>query len=273
VAEQTNRFQRDTRAVRQGEHDYRVHVDRGWWIVRGPNGGYVAALVLRALTAAVDDPTRAPRSLTIHFTAPPVEGEARVTTRFERVGRSLTTASARLEQEGRLCALALAAFSKERPGPSFDHLEMPDVPPPESCERLAPPAEGVPCLRARYESRHALGALPFSTQTDAAVTGGWIRLAERPGPIDAPLLAAYADGWPPAIFTHVGRDAIAGGVPTVDLTIHFRAPYPPDADPADYLLVVFRSRYAREGFVEEDGEIWTRGGRLLAQCRQLAVVG
>jgi len=268
-----NRFERDTRIHSEGDGVYRVGIDGGWWIVRGPNGGYVAALLLRALEAAVDDPARTARSLTIHFTSPPTAGAARVHTALERTGRSLTTASARLEQDGKLRALAVAAFSKARPGPTFDHLTMPDAPPPEECELLPNPPDGLVSLRGRYESRHAFGAQPFGTTATEAVAGGWIRLAEDPGPIDAPLLAAYSDAWPPAIFSYPGPDAIRAGVPTVDLTVHFRAPYPADADPRDPVLVVFRSRYARDGFVEEDGEIWTRDGRLLVQCRQLAVVG
>jgi hypothetical protein len=34
---------------------------------------------------------------------------------------------------------------------------------------------------------------------------------------------------------------------------------------------VFRSSTAREGFWEEDGELFARGGALLAQSRQLAL--
>jgi acyl-CoA thioesterase len=68
--------------------------------------------------------------------------------------------------------------------------------------------------------------------------------------------------------------ALMGGVPTVDLTIHFRCDLRARAarDAHEWLLVVFRSRQAREGFVEEDGEIWSRDGELLAHSRQLAVV-
>ena len=268
-----NRFQRDTRITQRDDGRYGVRIDRGWWIVRGPNGGYVGALLLRALEAAVGDPERSARSLTVHFTSPPAEGEAEVTTSIERTGRSLTTASARLEQGGKLRALAIAAFSKPRPGPEFDHLVMPDVAPPEDCPLLPGSGEALIPLRARYESRHALGAEPSAEPIDQALAGGWIRLAESPGPIDAALLTAYSDAWPPAIFSYPGRDKIAAGVPTVDLTVHFRTPYPRDADPSAPVLVVFRSRYARGGFVEEDGEIWTRDGTLLVQCRQLAVVG
>ena len=38
-----------------------------------------------------------------------------------------------------------------------------------------------------------------------------------------------------------------------------------------WFLVVFRSQMAADGFVEEDGEVWSRDGRLLAHSRQLAL--
>ena len=33
-----------------------------------------------------------------------------------------------------------------------------------------------------------------------------------------------------------------------------------------------RYRLSRDGFIEEDGEIWSRDGRLIAQSRQLALL-
>jgi acyl-CoA thioesterase len=238
-------------------------------VVRGPNGGYVAALVLRALGLAVADPARAPRSLTVHYTAPPAEGPAEIETRIERAGRSLTTVSARLRQGDRLLAVALAAFSSSREAVSFQDGTMPEVKPPEEC----PAMPGRIPIHARYELRPALGALPFSGAESARV-GGWIRLAEGRRPTDALLVAAYADAWPPSFFARLAGDAQVGrGAPTVDLTLHFRAALPRAGDRAgEYTLVRFRSRYADEGFVEEDGEIWSRDGRLLAQSRQLAVL-
>lgn len=262
-----NRFDADTAVEPLGDGRFRARIDPGWWIAAGPNGGYVAAILLRAFERAVDDPARAPRSLTVHYTAPPAAGPALVETRVERCGRSLTALSARLLQDDRVCALALAAFSRPREAHAFCEARMPEVAPPERCPAPPRPVE----IAHRYDTRWAIGSLPFSGG-DRALCGGWIRLAE-PRAVDAPLLAAYADALPPAIFSRSSERDLAGGVPTVDLSVHFRASLPLEgARPDAFCLAVFRTQVAREGFLEEDGEIWSPGGVLLAQSRQLAVI-
>ena len=248
---------------------FRGHVDPGWFIVRGPNGGYVAAMLLRAFEALVGDPTRTPRSLTIHYTSPPAEGTVEIETRVEREGRSLTTMSARILQNGKLLALALAAFSRSRDGYVFDETRFPEVLPPEKC---APSLDRNIPMHERYETRFAVGDLPF-TGSERALSGGWIRLSEEPRVVDAALVAAYTDAWPPALFSRLNERGMTGGVPTIDLNIHFRSPLPPTGAAAnDYTLAVFRSQLGRDGFLEEDGEIWSRDGVLLAQSRQLGVI-
>jgi acyl-CoA thioesterase len=266
----TTRFDRDTE-VRRLEASaeitaYEGRIDRGWWVVRGPNGGYVAALVLRALGDSVDA-DRAPRSLTIHFTAPPVEGLVRIETRVERVGRSISTVSGRLVQGDRVLALALAAFSRPHAGPSFGDPAMPEAAPPEACSSFT---SRIP-IHDRYDYRFAVGSRPGSGG-DRALIGGWIRSAQ-PRLADAALVAAFTDAWPPACFAWIQQPDGPRPVPTVDLTIHFRRDLPlTNAKPDDFYLAVFRSRLAEQGFVEEDGEVWSRDGLLLAQSRQLAVI-
>ena len=48
-----------------------------WWIERGPFGGYLSAFLVRAMLAALDDPERPPRSLTVHFVDAPQAGPDR----------------------------------------------------------------------------------------------------------------------------------------------------------------------------------------------------
>jgi acyl-CoA thioesterase len=119
--------------------------------------------------------------------------------------------------------------------------------------------------------RWAIGEPPWSSGEPSreAVAGGWIRL-EEPQVLDAPAVAALTDSWVPPVFSRT-REPMA--VPTVDLTVHFRTSLPlPGADPDDFLLAVFRTQAAAEGFLEEDGDVWTRDGVLVAQSRQLAAI-
>ena len=264
------RFDRDTALAPAGAGAFEASIDPGWWVVGGPNGGYLAAILLRALALAVDDPGRAPRSLTVHYTAPPEAGPARVETRIERTGRSLTSASCRMLQGERLLARAMGAFSRSHDSTSFQEIAMPEVAPPEACPARERPPESVR-IADRYETRWALGSPPFSGG-ERALCGGWIRF-EEPRVVDALAVAAYSDAFPPALFSRLSDPAIGRGLPTVDLTLHFRSELPlPGSRPDGFTFCVFRSRLARGGFVEEDGEIFSRDGELLAQSRQLALI-
>ena len=89
----TTRFDRDTHVEARG--DGRCgRIDRGWYVVRGPNAA-TSRPSCCALGTRVGDP-RALRARSRAYTAPPSDGPARIETRVERVGRSLTTLSARL---------------------------------------------------------------------------------------------------------------------------------------------------------------------------------
>jgi acyl-CoA thioesterase len=264
------RFDRDTMPRPLGGGAYAVDVSRAWWVVRGPNGGYVAALLVRALEHAVGDAARPLRSLTVHYLRPPQEGPAQIETTLERTGRNVTNASARLLQGGKLLALALAAFARAQASPEMHHALPPEVAPPEAC----PLRGGSPIpIHQQFQQRFAIGPPPLEgPRTREARTGGWLRLAE-PRPLDAALLVAYADAWPPSLFATNDAPMATGGVPTVDLTVHIRSPLPaPDVRPEDPVLVCFHTREVSQGLLEEDGEIWTRSGRLLAHSRQLAVL-
>ncbi len=259
-------FAADTAVDPLGDGRYAATIRPAWRVER-PNGGYVGALVLRAVTTELAEPARRPRSMTIHYLRPPEDGPVEIEVAVERAGRRMTSLSARLRQDDRPLALALiAAGTEQSAGFTHDDAPMPAVPEPEDCERMPTPPFPVP-LRDNFETRHAIGTLPFSPDGPGgeAVIGGWLRLRE-PVPMDAEYLVQVADAWIPAAF---GVTTERVGLPTVDLTVHLRHA-PVGEDP--WVLVRFRTRLAVEGYLEEDGEIWDRSGRLLAQSRQLAAI-
>jgi acyl-CoA thioesterase len=246
---------------------WRAVCDTAWSAPRGPNGGYLAAIVLHAMVARLADPARAARSLTLHYLRPPADGEVLVEVAVERAGRSVTSLSARLSQDGRLCVLALAAFAVDFTSATDYAPVAPSVPPAEDVEPWGP-FDGAPPISHRMSFRPALGAPPFSAAPEA-LTGGWMQFAEPRAP-DAAALAMYSDAWLPAPFPRLTAPVAA---PTIDLTIHFRAPAAAAAlGPEDHVLGVFRSTASAGGFFEEDGELWSPGGVLLAQSRQLALM-
>jgi len=245
-----------------------VDLDATWTAPAGLNGGYIAAVVLNAIITAVGRPERLPRSITLHYLSSPQPGPAEVVVTEERSGRTLTSASARLTQDGKPCIVALAVLAG-----AYDAGISFSTPPPQ-----LPPADDVAVLdwgtdlfpiAGMFEYRPAIGPVPVRDRpVEEAVTGGWLRLREPRAP-DAQLLAQYADAWWPASFVRVD---VPAAVPTIDLTVHFRAPAVAAAlDPEAPVMVRFASRTAQDGFVEEDGEVWAPDGTLLATSRQLAL--
>jgi acyl-CoA thioesterase len=257
------KLERDTTVTRLAPGRYSAAIDRGWWVERGPNGGYIAALLVRAMSTEVAEPARRLRSATVHYLRPPAEGPAEIEVVVERTGATLSTVTARLMQADRLIALAMAAFATDRVGPGFHDAPPPEVPVPEAL--LAPPPSPFPMpIRDRFEQRHCIGT-GYGVRGEEAVTGGWLRLAEG-GSVDELTLVAMSDAWFPAVFA---RLELPVGVPTVDLTVHIRNAPPEDTE---WVLVRFCTRVSAEGFIEEDGELWHPDGTLLAQSRQLAVL-
>jgi acyl-CoA thioesterase len=273
------KFDRDTAVWREAssgpETVFGAEVAPDWRAGRGPHGGYLAAMLVRALVEAVGDANRAPRSLTIHYARAPEPGPVRVSTVLEREGRSLSTLSARMHQGEELVALALAAFSVPWGGPEIDDVRMPDVEPPDPSrggvkliEHGGPEFARHIVLQPRIEGR------PFAGAGQPMEIRGWLGLAE-PRPIDALSLAFFSDALIPAPFMHLSEPA---AVPTIDLTVHFRERMPRPAaggaepDPLELCLAMTRTELIHDGFFVEDGTIWASDGTLLAQSRQLAIV-
>jgi len=270
-----NLFDRATALTPSGGGRFHVDIDAGMYAAGGANGGLLAAMILRAMTAALDNPAKTPRSITLHYVRPAMEGAAEIDVTIEREGRTMSQLTARLSMAGKLVTFAVAAFATDREGtPEWQELTMPDAPRPDE---VPPQGRPGPGFRQHFDVRPVWGGSPFAGEggapstvgvgdaADHATVGGWLRTLE-PRPLDHLSVAAFTDAWFPVVFA---RRASELSVPTVDLTIHFRSAI----EATDgYCLGRWHSTMARDGFVEEDGEIWSEDGVLLAQCRQLALM-
>jgi acyl-CoA thioesterase len=245
---------------------YRARIDGSWWIVMGPNGGYVAAIVARAAVDAVGDPARRLHSITLHYLRPPVEGECHVTVDVERVGRGLTTVTIRMTQGDMRVVVGVAALAVHRDSIVLDQLERPDVAAPETISVPEGQIGMTIPMAQHFDNRPVFGhRLGGGDPPELARTGGWMRYREST-PIDEIALLALCDAWWPPMM-EVIEEPMA--VPTVDLTVHIRAL---PEDPTDAVLGEFVSPLAADGYTIEDARLWSRSGRLLAESRQLAVL-
>ena len=239
---------------------YRATVDAGMSGFKGAHGGYLMAIALRAMSNAVGDPTRVPRSLKAYLLAPVDPGPVDLHTRVERAGGSMTTASMRLEQDRAPGAIAIASFGRAAESLTHTDRVMPQVAPPEELEPLS--RKPVPDADAGLHVEHRpAGPLPLAGGDEGEIRV-WMRLAER-RLVDAFVATFLADSGPPALYGAM-REFVA--MPSTDISLHFSGA--PRAPRGEWVLGVFRNRLAGEGYAVEDGELWTPEGELVEQSRQ-----
>jgi acyl-CoA thioesterase len=264
------KFDEETALDRRGPGEFEGRISPDWSIVRGANGGHIAAILLRGMINVVGDPAREPRSLTVHFARVPKNETFTIQAAVEREGRTMSNVTARFVQDDKVVALAMAAFSTPRTGPSFDDLSMPEVAPPGTITAV-PKRPDFP-FGDHFEFLRALGP-EMGDLSDKAEIGVWMRMSP-PQVVDHLVATQLMDAFAPAVFAKLGVGGGGAGVPTVEMTYHFRSSLPlAEARPDTWYLAVFRTTTARDGFIEEDGWLWSEDGTLVAQSRQLAIVG
>jgi acyl-coenzyme A thioesterase PaaI-like protein len=271
-----------------GEGRFEAQIDAGWSTPIAANGGYLAAILVRAIQAHADPAAeRQLRSLTCHFLRPVPAGPMEVEVQLLRSGRRVSNVRAVARQQGKDVIQALAALVVgDLPAAGTWTPEPPPAAPAPArgAPSLAPEdyrhtdgshwlghAPGMPPMFERVKIAPRFGGIPFSSKRlppgEAPENGGWIALPE-PHPVDAPLVALCTDVWWPPGFQPLGRPAIA---PTIDLTIHVRADIPPGGLPDAPVLGCYRATAAKGGLMEEDARLFLPDGTLLAHARQLAI--
>ncbi|MDP1794484.1 MAG: thioesterase family protein [Acidimicrobiales bacterium] len=256
-----NEFDTDTALDTAGEGRFRGTVTDRWMIGGGPNGGYIAAFLMRAFTAVSPQPDAL--SLTTHYVGRPEPGPCEVTVEITSATRSHAFLNASLVQDGSVRAHAIAVFGQRRTDQLTDIRR--------TSPAVGAPGDGAPrdtsaspmfpmSFLDRFDYRDPTGQDMFAGTPDGpARVGGWTRLVDRE--LDQLAVPLFADAWPPPMFRRHGP----GMAPTIELTVHFRhAPEP------GWHWCSFESRALAGGYVEEDGEVWSESGALVAQSRQLS---
>ena len=262
-------FERATAITPAGEGRYLGELAEGWDILGNVNGGYLLAVAGRAMCAATDRPD--PITVTAHYLSPGRPGPITIDTSIVRAGRRFATATATLTgaDDGRPIITALATCGDlGEPDPEASLLvdgTPPDLPPPEDClavvpaDPFPPPFMGHVQLALHPDDGRFLSGVRSGTPR----LRGWFRLPDDQ-PVGTLGLLTAVDSFPPTIFN---SDLPIGWVPTLELTAHVRARPEPG-----WLACDFRTRFIADGFLEVDGHVWDRSGRLVAQARQLALV-
>jgi acyl-CoA thioesterase len=237
--------------------------------VGGMHGGFVAATLLKAMATVVADPSRDALTLAVDYLAPTKPTEATIVTQLEKAGRSMTTVSARLLQDSRPVALAVASFARPREEHvEFSDLTLPMSSAPENVPVVDRGALGLAPWANNFEMRPCLGGAAFGGSTDA-MSGGWIKLLED-RPVDAVLLAAIPDSWMPSIRTKLRQSH--GADSTIKIGMHFSGLA--SVSPADRFKPCFlqsQALIARSGYWQEDATLWSRSGAVLVRSRQVAI--
>ncbi|MEU0118821.1 thioesterase family protein [Streptomyces bobili] len=267
-------FDRDTAVTLREPGVYDTDLSAGWTIFGAVNGGYLLAVLGRALADAL--PHSDPFTVTAHYLSASRPGPAVVRTETVRAGRTLSTGQASLfqyDEEGReverIRVLASYGHLDALPDDVRTSAKPPAFPPigqcfgPEDGPAPAPDADQQPIAeRLMLKLDPSTVGWALGQPSGKGEMRAWFGLADGRDADPLSLLLAV-DALPPTAFDL----GIAGWVPTIELTVHIRCRPAPGP-----VRVSLTTRNLAGGFLEEDGEVWDSEGRLVAQSRQLARV-
>ncbi len=259
-------FEHDTR-VMMTEEGLQTTLSPDWQVM-GPQGGYVAAIALRAMAGLVQ-PGFVPVALTAQYLTAAAAGPAEVEARLLRQGRRAAFTTATVRQGERIELGASASFFSPVEGPTRLALTPPTLPPPEACVSMnpAPPGQRFP-FHENYDLRLAEEFLSQSNNEDDFIF--WARYREQTWEGDLVVQAAsLIPLLDMAVFPAAFR-AISSfpGAVTLDLTAHWHS-HPPSQD---WMLLRGRCQHASSGILNGWAEAWTPEGTLLATAAQQAVI-
>jgi acyl-CoA thioesterase-2 len=250
-----------TRLEGEGER-YSAVLSRAWEIW-GPNGGYLAALALRA--AGMRAELGGPASFYCHFLRSPDFERVELEVSMLKQSRRSEALSVCMTQAGKQVLQALVRTAAPAPGYEHQLPQAPAVAPPgelQNSEQLWSASERPPFRFWENIERRPQEQVRRKDRR-AAVVREWTRFRpqacfEDPF-VDAArsliLLDTY--GWPAAYRTHGDDRYIAPNLDTSVWFHHF-------GTSSEWLLVDHECAVGNDGLLGVNGRVWDEQGRLLA---------
>ncbi|HEV2377122.1 MAG TPA: thioesterase family protein [Streptosporangiaceae bacterium] len=262
----------DSAVLPVGEDRYQATLSRDW-DVWGPNGGYLAAVALRAAGLATALPR--PASLSCQFLGPARFAEVELRATVARSGHRAEAVRVDMSQRGRaVLSASVWAVADGLSGPQYAVATPPSVPPPQelaSIEELAAQWGPMPLPHRRNCDTRPVSWSPGTPGSlGESAMSGWLRLRPRatfPGDpwLDACRSVVHVDTTPfPALLLTCPNDMPPFVAPTLTLQVNFH-----DAAPeAEWLLVEGHGTALGGGLAAGRAAVWSPDGRLLATGAQ-----
>ncbi len=240
-----------------------TETDATYWNMIGPYGGWIAAMLLKAVLQDAADGFE-PVSITVDFLKAPAEGPLVLRRYCDRAGR--TTAFWRVVMEtadGTPCARAMITLAPHRDTLDFSDYRMPEVPDAQSAEPFQ--ATMLPIRWAHtYETRPVKGRL--GEKNDDTHSLVWIREADG-RPLDHLSLTAIADSPFPRLFIRTGSPS---NISTITMTTYLHASATELAAIGnDFILVDAVGERAGGGFYDQYAKFYGPTGHLIATSQQM----
>jgi acyl-CoA thioesterase len=257
----------DATRIIAGDSSWQGNAGEDYFAFVGQFGGATAATVLRAL---IQHPERSgdPLALTVNFCAPVVQGEFDLDIRLVKANRSSQHWSVEMTQDkAGVVTLATAVFAERRP--SWSHQPAP-FPQATVFEQTLPYAKiALPWVK-QYDFRFVEGEPRIGSSTKTIPSSAFSKLwigDRTPRKIDALSLMSMSDAFFGRVF-HARNELVPLG--TVSMTTYFHTSTEDlAAEDITRVLATADAKIFHKSYGDQNGELWSPNGRLLATTTQI----
>ena len=251
---------------------YSLKMDSRYFVGKTPHGGYLNAIMHKALVSSL------PHSTAISSSAQYLnridDKEILLEVEIFKIGKGSSSGSVKLIQDNNICAFLSGTCSDFKHMKGFDDLLTPPSEIFSSADKdsfvelnydkttkdLTP--NFIKQLNVTVHPDHAWWDRKLSSEDAEARCSAYLEMDG--GLPDQFSLSFYADILPPVVLNKYG---LIGWIPTLTLTTHIR-----QMPTTNTLIADFKASDINKGYFEQDCNIWDLNKNLVASSRQLTRV-